>query len=327
MKFVKFLLTLSALALAGTQVYAQDIPPPTQKLSSPKAEVKKDTVAISSIKATDAILKMIKARKSTIESFERITQTMPDSIANYLQATRRWHVVPQSDALDACIKAIESGDSTLSGVGEEIKAAFRSIKYPICIRINDYKDQTISRTMANTTAEVRNIRLGASVQFLDAAKGIIKEGKEITVEREFYECIDNGYTRKGNAETEEVIPLTAKELCRKIAFSIVEFLAPYQVINVGKSKGGAPEITINKGKDTDIKKGQVYDVFEVGEEMFDPETGESLGKSETLIAKAKITSCRAKFSKAKVIWLEEDCEITVGNVVVLEEKDAEENDE
>lgn len=148
---------------------------------------------------------------------------MPDSIGNYIQATRRLSVVPQSDALDTCIEAIEGGNSVLSGVDEEIIAAFRSVRYPICIRINDYQDQRYNRRIRGAQVELREIRFKASVQVLDSAKGIIKEGKEIMVKRAFAAKTDVSWGKEGGSKTEEVFGLASDELCKKIAFSIVEF--------------------------------------------------------------------------------------------------------
>lgn len=324
MKLAKLLLILVPAVLSGIAIYAQNIPAPAEPPSKP-VEVKKDTVAISSVKATNAVLSALKKNEAG-DSFNHIIQAMPDKIGNYIQATRRLNVVPQSDALDVCVAAIEGGNSVLSGIDEEIQASFRSVRFPICIRINDYQDLRYSKRIRGAKAELREIRFKASVQVLNSAKGIIQEGKEVSVKRVFAAKTSESWGQKGGSKTEELFGLTADELCRKIAFSLVEFLAPSKVISVGKTKSGSTEITINKGKDTDIKKKQIYEIFEAGEDLYDPETGEYLGKSETLIAKARITSCLAKVSKAKIIWLEEDCEVAVGNIIRLEEKGSEDEE-
>lgn len=326
MKLGKLILVIAALAIAGTQTYAQNIPSPSQSFSSPNGEVKKDTVAISSIKPTDAVLDSLK-KNGALDSFKRITQAMPDSIGNFIHATRRLNVVPQSDSLDKCMEAIERGNGTLVGIGEEIKVAFRSVKYPIFIRVNDYQDSIYSRRVRGSKVELREIRFKASVQVLNSAKGIIQEGKEISVKRVFAAKTGEGWITNNSSKTEEIFGLAAEELCKKIAFSIVEYLDPSKIISIGKTKSGATEVTINKGKDTDIRKKQTYEIFELGEEMYDPETGEYLGRFETLIAKAKVTSCLPKFSKARVTWLEEDCEVAIGNIVRLEEEEESDGDE
>jgi hypothetical protein len=39
----------------------------------------------------------------------------------------------------------------------------------------------------------------------------------------------------------------------------------------------------------------------VGEEMIDPDTGESLGEEETLLCKAKVTSVKSKTTTLKIV--------------------------
>ena len=56
--------------------------------------------------------------------------------------------------------------------------------------------------------------------------------------------------------------------------------------NIGERNGAAP--------------GDVFTVFSTGEEMIDPDTGESLGSEEEKVGTIKLTSVKEKFSKASV---------------------------
>lgn len=310
MKHAKFLLAAAALAVfAGVPAFAQNVPAAAPAPAKAPA-VKKSTTYINTPEATPAVLADIK-KNNALASFERILQTMPESIGNNIVATRKLDVVPCSADLDKCIKAIESGDSTLAGEDQQIVAAFRSVNYPVSITVNDYQDSRAQRQVRGSKVEQRIIRLGASVSLLDASKGVKKETLEITVKRAFVATTGVDWGQEGGSKTEELYSLTAKELCKKIAFRIVDQLAPAQIIGIDK-KG---VLSVNKGKDTDIAKGQVYVILEKGDEMFDPDTGESLGASETEIGKAKVISCQPKFSKLKVIEADSDYEIAVGNIV------------
>ncbi|MFA5778585.1 MAG: CsgG/HfaB family protein [Elusimicrobiota bacterium] len=60
-------------------------------------------------------------------------------------------------------------------------------------------------------------------------------------------------------------------------------------------------VTINGGTNADIKVNDVFKVIRKGEEMKDPETGESLGGEDSEIGEIKITEVKEKYSKAKIV--------------------------
>lgn len=72
------------------------------------------------------------------------------------------------------------------------------------------------------------------------------------------------------------------------------------------------EITINRGSDSGLHLGQVYNLYAIGKEIKDPVTGEILGHDEVTIGRVSISELQPKFSKAK-IW--EDNGITSGSIL------------
>jgi hypothetical protein len=75
------------------------------------------------------------------------------------------------------------------------------------------------------------------------------------------------------------------------------------------------QVTINRGDGTNIAAGQTWGVFRLGEELKDPDTGESLGREETLVGKVRIMSVQPKTAKAEVV---EGSGIAVGDLLRLE---------
>jgi len=55
-------------------------------------------------------------------------------------------------------------------------------------------------------------------------------------------------------------------------------------------------IVINKGSDSGIKNGQRILIFTIGDEINDPNTGESLGKLEIIKGTGRVTHCQSKLS-------------------------------
>jgi len=77
--------------------------------------------------------------------------------------------------------------------------------------------------------------------------------------------------------------------------NILDHLYPIKVASVEADK-----VIIDQGGGK-VKEGMLLDVFSQGKELFDPDTKESLGKLETLVAIIKITKVSQKISYAEVV--------------------------
>lgn len=64
---------------------------------------------------------------------------------------------------------------------------------------------------------------------------------------------------------------------------------------------GNSEIVLNRGRNHGVRQGMLFEVFSAeGEEVWDPDTGETLGTVEDVKAKAEITEVREKLSIARL---------------------------
>jgi hypothetical protein len=63
----------------------------------------------------------------------------------------------------------------------------------------------------------------------------------------------------------------------------------------------ADEIFLSASKKHDVSVGDEFNVFSVGEELIDPDTGELLGREEEEIGKVKVFQVKDKYSKARPI--------------------------
>ncbi len=97
-------------------------------------------------------------------------------------------------------------------------------------------------------------------------------------------------------------------LAEKIVQEAIGNIYPMRVVSL---KGKM--IVVNQGGDS-LKKGQILDVFFVGEEMFDPYTNESLGQMEEHAGRAKVVRSTAKVSYLKFIEGDIDM-VDVGAIV------------
>ncbi|MCK4802340.1 hypothetical protein KAS33_01580 [bacterium] len=73
---------------------------------------------------------------------------------------------------------------------------------------------------------------------------------------------------------------------------------PWQAKIIKVSNG---KVYINVGANAGIRKGEVFEVYRVGEELIDPDTGLSLGAEETYAGKIKIREAEKKYAIATIL--------------------------
>ncbi len=81
----------------------------------------------------------------------------------------------------------------------------------------------------------------------------------------------------------------------RIAPALAARVAPLRVAQVVGTT-----VFLNRGNDT-LRSGQTFDVYRQGDEMTDPNTGASLGRTESHIGVVKVDRCETDFSTAVVV--------------------------
>ncbi|KAF1076223.1 CsgG/HfaB family protein [Halodesulfovibrio sp. MK-HDV] len=98
----------------------------------------------------------------------------------------------------------------------------------------------------------------------------------------------------------------SKMVSQKISTQLLQAIYPLKVIKVtGK------QIYLNMGGGN-LKEGQRYNVYHLGERLIDPYTKESLGRAESKIATIKVTEVKTKYAVATV--LQRSAAIIKGNI-------------
>ena len=93
-----------------------------------------------------------------------------------------------------------------------------------------------------------------------------------------------------------VMDATLSKAATTLANMVADSIFPIQVLSVKDKR-----IWVNRGDDSGMKIGDIFEVFEPGEEMIDPQTGESLGATEMEAGRAKITRVNPKVSVMDMI--------------------------
>jgi uncharacterized ubiquitin-like protein YukD len=85
-------------------------------------------------------------------------------------------------------------------------------------------------------------------------------------------------------------------MAEKIANHVVDVIFPAKVLVKRDT-----EVTINRGDGAGVAVGDTFNVYALGDEMFDPDTKVSLGREEVKVGQVKIIEVDPKFSKAQIL--------------------------
>ncbi len=268
-----------------------------------------DTLGISDTTITPSLQEyVVKNNKKT--ELLRIKESLDNQLIHAIKATRKFDVIARSD-LDKIFKEqdfVNSGsvDSTDKNAAQSFQIA--GVKYLLTVAIDDFQDIVETAKFANLgkTATRRTVRVGAVGKVYDSTSGKLLESASFQFEQVDPVTTDN-FVESENNLSDQLLTAIATDLSAKIANRVVEVLNPAKVLTKTYN-----QVTINRGDGTDIKVGEVWLVYALGEALIDPDTGENLGAEEIQVGKVRITQVTAKFSKAEVM---EDNGIAKGSIL------------
>jgi curli biogenesis system outer membrane secretion channel CsgG len=295
------------------------------------AAQEKATLAISSIKPTAALSSAMNTRTTTTtnvkdadgsakhealtfdtkEELNRIIQSLDSQLIDRVNATRKFDVVGRSDLADV----IKEQDLGASGNVDSKTAAkagkLAGAKYLLVATVDDFDDYIEKATFAGTgqTATKRVFRFSIVGKLYDSTTGKLIESANFQTGNDEFKQIqmDRNYTEKNGELSDEMMVGIARSMAEKIALHITDVIFPAKVLIKRDNI-----VTINRGAGGGVAEGDVFNVFAQGEELKDPDTGESLGREEVKVGQVKISQVNAKTSQAQVM---EDTGIDKGAVL------------
>lgn len=284
---ISLLFTVAALLFAPV-LQAQDAPG-------------KKKIAITKITATDAVAKRM-GNQGVGLSLDSVLQALDSQVYDRVLNTKRFEVLERSDA-DALAK--ES-----AAAGEAF--AFNKADYILTIRVDSFNDRLEERKLASLgkTIRARTIELSAVAKITEVAtqRAIASTNFKVT-KRDSENRSENTRERVGEG-SDDLLIQTVSDMAQKIASRAAELISPARVI--GKRD---KVVTINRNDQSGIKVGQVWEVFVLGDEMVDPDTGDK-SREEVLVGKVKVTRVTPQNSQAEAV---EDTGIDKGAIVRLKD--------
>jgi len=153
----------------------------------------------------------------------------------------------------------------------------------------------VSKTTARVGIDVRAIDT-ASAQIAAAAKG---EGSKSSAEVSANLSIAPSFDFGKDGFDETIIGKAARDAVETVAKELGKKFDEAGGGSVKIIKITGSQLYINSGGADGEKEGHVYGIYRAGEDMTDPDTGESLGSEEEKVGTAKVVKVNPKFSIAE----------------------------
>jgi len=215
---------------------------------------------------------------------EKLQRLINQEINNYFVQTRKFAILDRtyleevakekSKILDGSAPAIE-----MAKIGNEISADFIIVG-----SVEDFKtEKTVTKVLTDESTKItrESAILNLNYRVLDVTTKQISNSDTIKLK----------ISSKGgpNEAMSEVSSRAAKNLGEDILFSIYPVLV---------EKIDGPDIYLGQGG-KQFKAGDVYEVFEKGDKIYDSYTKEAIGSVESPRGKVQITSVSSNMSKAR----------------------------
>lgn len=278
-------------------------------LLAPAQAQEKKKLAITKIAATDALKKRM-AKQGVELSLDSVLQALDSQVYDRVLNTRRFEILERSDA-DAL--ATES-----AAAGEAFN--FNKADYLLTIRVDSFNDRMEERKLASLgkTIRARTIELSAVAKITEVSTQRAIASTNFKVSKRDSENRSESTTARVGEGSDDLMIQAVGEMAAKIAMRAADAVSPARII--GKRDA---TVTINRNDQSGIKVGQVWEVFAIGDELIDPDTGEK-SLEEVYVGKVKITRVTPQNSQGQTL---EDTGIERGAIVRLAEDVEEEEAE
>ena len=202
-------------------------------------------------------------------------------------STKRFEVLERSDA-DALAK-----ESAAAGTVFQ----FNQADYLLTIRIDGFNDRVETRRLASLgkTVSARVIEMSAVAKITEVATQRAIASTNFQVSRRQADQLSENTVGKNGESSDILLTDITREMAQKIASRVADAIFPARVL-AKRDK----VVTINRNDTSGIKVGQVWEVFILGDELVDPDTGDKT-REEVLVGKVKVSRVTPQNSQAEII--------------------------
>ena len=222
-----------------------------------------------------------------------------NQLTSFLVKSRKFNVLNRTDIRRIIAENNLTNSQWAKPGQEQMVGKLLVSDYLITGTINRLEFAVRRRRIALTNEIARNITATFKFQFKITA---VKSGKVVSA-NQITEKLTNSEVRRlipaaerRNWGVSEYKDLLFERATIKAGNDILAEIYPIKIASVN-----GESVMLNRGKGAGIKTGQIFKVFNQGNVVTDPDTGEVLGASEEEAGTIKISAVNPKFSSGKII--------------------------
>lgn len=250
------------------------------------ALAQRKTLGVSKVKLNPSVASVANRDNTKLE-LERVAEAIDGQLISAFNGTRKFDIIARSD-IDSLLE-----EAALTGRPIEVA----EVEFAVVPTIDDFQDivETANFSGIGMIAERRRVRLGMVARIYESQTGLLLEAPSFQIDNFDTEQLSRDRTRTG-AFSDELLRKISTEISEKIVHRVVDVVFPARIVaKTGKT------VTINRGDGTGIATGQLWEVFALGEDLIDPDTGISLGREEVMVGAVRVTRITPMTAQAEVV--------------------------
>jgi hypothetical protein len=243
------------------------------------------TMAVSDVKASPGLVKSSDASGTSVQ-LERVVEAFDSQLIDRMHSTRKFEIVARND-LKELLK-----DSDVSGGGFKVPGA----DYVLVTSLDDFQDYSETMVLPTTGEKLskRVIRVTAVAKIYDGKSGRLIESANVTKSIPLAQAEFN--SQRNGELSDALLTQIVTDIADAAANRVVDVIYPAKVVSKMDS-----QVTINRGDGTAIAVGQLWDIYALGNEIKDPDTGEIIDRERMLVGKIRIIRVNPKTSMAEIV--------------------------
>lgn len=249
--------------------------------------VAKYRVSVADLAVSDSLSEQ---QKKTV-----LTSSLIADIENAIRNGRKFELLTRrADALAEIRKEQAFAKSGLAAGDAAAEGQLSNAQSIVKVTVESFSFGRSATKIPNLEGKYKvqdSASIALNVQILDTTNGTVTGAFPVKASSASGTSIRNGVGGASKSILEQTMAKAAGNLANQLSDTIF----PITVIQV-KGK----RIWVNRGNDSGMKMGERFIVFEPGEDLIDPQTGENLGSAEMEVGEAKVTRINPKVTVLEV---------------------------
>ncbi|MDO9041823.1 MAG: CsgG/HfaB family protein [Desulfocapsaceae bacterium] len=239
-----------------------------------------------------------------------LTKLLAEMEAALLSA-RKFDIVSRQEGVMQDIRDEQQfASSALSAGDGAAEGKMQAANFLLIPTVTGFSFGTTTSKIPNLTSKyMRNDhgQLEVSAQVVDTETGQIKATFSM---KSSFSTSDSIVDQAGGKPGAGQFTTMAQKVSEQMVDQLLDLVFPVEIINI---KGN--QIFINRGQDGGFKTNMILNVYQKGDELKDPHTGEILGSGEELVGKIKVVRINPKFTVAEATGKDGVSKMAVGNII------------